>query len=228
MSDEALLIQAKAGDIAAFQELFTRFQGQLRSFLYRTTADRLDAEDLTHDTFVSAFEKVATFRGQSGLKTWVFRIGTNLARDLLRARNRWPEDAQDRAKALAIGSPEIQQNFAWVHAHDPRGSYDIREHIDFCFTCIGKTLPLDQQVALLLKDVYAFKRTEIATVLGQTEGVVKHLLHDARRSMQRIFANRCALINKEGTCHQCSELAGIYNPRQARRELKGPLPFLKS
>ena len=211
-----LLQRAQSGDIRAFQELYLGFQDQLRSFLYRLVANREDAEDLAQDTFVRAFEKIRTFREESSLKTWTFRIAANLGRDLLRQRQRWPTDAQDRSKALAMGSERIAAAFMEVHQHSPSGRYDVREHIDFCFTCIGKTLPIDQQVAVMLKDVYQFRRREIAEILDLTEGKVKHLLHDARTSMTQIFRKRCALINQEGTCNQCSELAGIYNPRQAR------------
>lgn len=218
MTEASLLMAAMEGDINAFQQLFAEFQPQLRSFLYRMTANRQDAEDLTHDTFVRAFDKLKSFRGDAGLKTWTFRIASNLARDLLRQRQRWPEDAQDRAKALALRRPDIQAEFLRTHHHDARGAYDVREHIDFCFTCIGKTLPIEQQIAVILKEFYAFRRKEIAAILDLSEGVVKHLLHDGRRTLSRVFYERCALINKEGTCNQCSELAGIYNPRQAKQE----------
>lgn len=217
MEDKQLLAEAMAGDINAFQHLFADFQPQLRSFLYRITASREDAEDLTHDTFVRAFAKLSTFRGEAGLKTWVFRIGSNLARDLLRQRKPWPIDAQDRAKSLAESRPDIQSAFLHSHQHDQYAAYDVREHIDFCFTCIGKTLPIEQQIALMLKDIYAFRRREIANILALSEGVVKHLLHDARKTLSHVFYQRCALVNKEGTCNQCSELAGIYNPRQAKQ-----------
>lgn len=216
MNPSKSLVDAMDGNINAFQELFSEFQPQLRSFLYRMTASRQDAEDLTHDTFVRAFDKLPTFRGESGLKTWVFRIGSNLARDLLRQRKPWPIDAQDKAKALAESQSDIQAAFLHTHLHDQHAAYDVREHIDFCFTCIGKTLPLEQQIALILKDIYSFRRREIAEVLNLTEGVVKHLLYDARKTLSRVFYQRCALVNKEGTCNQCSELAGIYNPRQAK------------
>lgn len=217
MDRPKLLAEAMSGDINAFQQLFSEFQPQLRSFLYRITASREDSEDLTHDTFVRAFAKLNTFRGESGLKTWTFRIGSNLARDLLRQRKPWPIDAQDRAKTLAEGRQDIQAAFAHTHQNDQYGAYDVREHIDFCFTCIGKTLPLEQQIALILKDVYAFRRREIAGILALSEGVIKHLLHDARKSLSNIFYQRCALVNKDGPCNQCSELAGIYNPRQAKQ-----------
>ena len=218
MSAPTTLDRARGGDIAAFQELFAGHQERLRSFLYRMVANREDADDLVQDTFVRGFERIGQFRGEASLKTWLFRIGTNLARDLLRERQRWPADAQDLSKALAMGSPAIGAAFAKTHERSPQGRYDVREHIDFCFTCIGKMLPVDEQVAVLLKDVYAFRRGEIAEILGLTEGRVKHLLHGARKTLSEVFYRRCALVNQNGTCHQCSELAGIYNPRQARQQ----------
>ncbi|OAV43826.1 RNA polymerase sigma factor [Lewinella sp. 4G2] len=217
-NDSELLAAAMAGDIDAFQRLFAAFQPQLKSFLYRLTADRHDADDLTHDTFVRAFDKLKTYRGEAGLKTWVFRIGANLARDAQRKKKPWPLDAQDRARSLAESRPDIQTAFYRAHVEDSRGAYDVAEHIDFCFTCIGKTLPIEQQIAVILKDMYAFGRKEIATVLSMSEGVVKHLLHDGRKVLSQVFYERCALVNKNGACNQCSELAGIYNPRQAKRE----------
>src|SRR6202000_2094326 len=98
-----ILKTAIEGDINAFQTLFADFQNQLRSFLYRLLTDRNDVDDLTHDTFIRAFSKIATFNQESSLKTWVFTIATNLAYDHLRKARRWPVDAQDRGADLAIG-----------------------------------------------------------------------------------------------------------------------------
>lgn len=217
MYDEKLAA-AKKGDISAFQDLFLVFRPQLRSYLYRLLADRSDAEDITQDAFVRGYERIQSFQGDSTLKTWVFRIATNLAYDLLRKQQRWRSDAQDEAKAYAMSSPAVQAHFQQVHRESPQGAYEVAEHIDFCFTCLGKTLPIRQQIAIILKDMYHFSRKEISDILGETEGVVKHLLHNGRRDLQDIFHQRCALINKQGACHQCTELAGIYNPKQAKRE----------
>ena len=212
------LQKAINGDINAFQELFLEFQPQLKSYLYRLLTDRNDVDDLSQDTFVKAYDKLSSFKGDSSLKTWVFRIATNLAYDYLRKRKRWPADAQDKSKALAMSSPPIAEAFMQVHQYSAYGKYDVSEHIDFCFTCVAKTLTIEQQVALILKDVYDFSRQEICQVLDKSEGVVKHLLYDARKLMMDIFDQRCALINKNGVCHQCTELAGIYNPKQSQRE----------
>ena len=100
-----------SGDINAFQTLFAGFQDQLKSYLYRLLTDRDDVDDLTHDTFIRAFTRISTFNQESSLKTWVFKIGTNLAYDHLRKLKRWRPDAQDRAADLAISSEEIRQVF---------------------------------------------------------------------------------------------------------------------
>ena len=88
MEREEILKSALAGDINSFQTLFAEFQGQLKSYLYRLLTDRNDVDDLLHDTFIRAFDKISTFNQDSSLKTWVFKIATNLAYDHLRKLKR--------------------------------------------------------------------------------------------------------------------------------------------
>jgi RNA polymerase sigma-70 factor (ECF subfamily) len=227
MEREEVLKKALAGDINSFQTLFAEFQTQLRSYLYRLLTNRNDVEDLTHDTFIRAFDKISTFKQESSLKTWVFRIATNLAYDHLRKLKRWPVDAQDQGASLAIGTAEIGQAFFAVHQTSNAGAYEMKEHIDFCFTCISKTLPIENQVALILKDIYDFPVKDICLILDKAEGIVKHLLLDARNTMTSIFDNRCALVNKNGACDQCSQLNGIFNPKQDQQEQRMKLELVK-
>jgi RNA polymerase sigma-70 factor, ECF subfamily len=228
MDREEILKCAIAGDINAFQTLFAEFQTQLKSYLYRLLTDRNDVDDLTHDTFIRAFSRISTFNQDCALKTWVFKIATNLAYDHLRKLKRWQADAQDRAADLAIGSEEIRQVFWMVHNTSPAGAYEMKEHIDYCFTCISKTLPIENQVALILKNIYDFQVKEICLILEKTEGVIKHLLNDARNIMTDIFEHRCALINKHGVCHQCSHINEIFNPKQDQQEELMKLELVKA
>lgn len=228
MENEETLQSAISGDINAFQTLFAEFQSQLKSYLYRLVTDRNDADDLTHDTFIRAFSKISTFNRDSSLKTWVFRIATNLAYDHLRKLKRWQADAQDRGAELAIGSEEIKRAFWIAHDTSNAGAFEMREHIDFCFTCISKTLPIENQVALILKDMYDFQIKEISLILAKTEGVIKHLLNDARNVMTEIFEHRCALINKNGVCHQCSHINEIFNPKHDQQEQLMKLELVKA
>lgn len=185
---------------------FEKYAQQLKSYLYRLTANKEDAEDLLHDTFIKAHEKIETFKGNSSLKTWVFSIATNLAKDNQRVKNRWDLDAQDKCKHAAVENPKVAERIVLSFNSQSDLQFEIKEHINYCFTCIAKNLTLEKQIAIILKEIYDFKRTEIAEILNVSEGVVKHLLHDGRKELQLKYENRCALINKTGVCYQCAEL----------------------
>jgi RNA polymerase sigma-70 factor, ECF subfamily len=105
-----------------------------------------------------------------------------------------------------------------IRETSPQGKFEIKEHVAFCFTCVSKSLPLEQHLALLLREVYGFKVAEIATILNQTDAMVKYYLHVSRSRMIEIFEQRCSLINKQGVCYQCTELNGIFNPKQKVQE----------
>lgn len=227
-TNDEILRNALNGDINSFQKLFSTFQNQLKSYLYRLLTDRNDADDLTHDTFIKAFDKLSTFRQASSLKTWVFQIATHLAYDHLKKYKRWAPDAQDKGKALCIENKDVRYAIHSVNYASGEGTYEMKEHIDFCFTCISKTLAIENQVALILKDMYDFSVNDICLILEKTEGVVKHLLIDARKTMTEIFDNCCALINKNGVCNQCSELNGIHNPKQNQQEEMMKLELVKA
>lgn len=226
-SDQHTLKLAMSGDIHAFQKLFAEFQHQLKSYLYRLVTDRDDAQDLAHDAFIRAFDKLSTYKGNSSFKTWVFQIATNLAYDHLRKYKRWTVDTKQIAKELVMNNSTVRNQLFTAGQSCPEGTFDMRDHIDHCFTCMGKTLPIEKQVALILKDIYEFSVKEIAAIMEKTQDIVKHLLQDARHLMLDIFDNRCALINKNGVCNQCSELNGIFNPKQNQQEALNKLDLVK-
>ena len=217
MTDQ-LLNRARSGDIDAFEQLYSPFHEALKAYLYRLTANRNDAEDLAHDAFIKAFSSINQFKGEASIKTWVFQIATNLAYNLLKRKKRWTPDVLEQAKELVMGNEKLAGRLSSLPSSSQHASYDIREHIDTCFTCMGKTLPIENQIALILKDIYDFSVQEIMRILDKSEGSVKYLLQNARKTMVDIFDERCSLVSKEGVCHQCSELNGWFNPKQNQQE----------
>lgn len=197
---------------------FERIRPQLRSYILRITAHAADTDDIVQDTWIKASQNMASFQGNSSLKTWLFAIASNLAKDNLRLKKRWTEDCTDICKQAALGNRAFFEEAMNIRMTSQQGNFEIKEHITFCFTCISKSLPLEQQVALLLKEVYEFKVKEIAEIMEVSEAMGKYYLHVGRSKMVEIFDRRCALINKEGACHQCTELNGIFNPKQNAQE----------
>jgi RNA polymerase sigma-70 factor, ECF subfamily len=210
-----------------FTNEFEQSAGKLKSFILRITASVVDTEDIVHDTYIKAVEHIETFKGQSSLNTWLFSIASNLAKDNHKARKRWVENVTDISREAALTDEKFFRKAMEINSISPQGQFEIKEHITFCFTCIAKSLPLEQQICILLKEIYEFKVSEITQILNITEPMAKYYLHTGRSKLVEIFEGRCALINKQGICHQCSELNGIFNPKQKFSEEASKIDMVK-
>lgn len=198
-----------------FQTEFISFQSELASFVFRLVMNKQETEDLVQDVYLKSVKNLHAFQHhKASLKTWVFTIALNTAKNRLKQKKRWSEDYLTIAKDYNTAKPERFQNTLKEFHSTPDAIFEMKEHLNYCFSCISKTLELTQQVTLLLKEVYGFKQKEIQQITGLSEGKTKHGIADARKNMKRIFNNRCSLVNKEGICSQCTELNGIFNPNQ--------------
>jgi RNA polymerase sigma-70 factor (ECF subfamily) len=102
-----------------------------------------------------------------------------------------------------------------------------------CFACTLRNLPPRQAAALLLREVNGFSVGETAEALEATGVKVKNWIQQARRTMEARYAHTCALVTKQGVCHQCVELDGFFNGQHrdplegTARDLSGRLDILK-
>ncbi len=200
MADEAV-----AGDRRAFERLLRPHVGPLRSFLYRMIAHPEDAQDLAQETALRAHQKLATFRGSSSFRTWLFAIGSRLCLDLLRTRRRWPVEAQIEGEKAALASTSLMQSLdEIVRQEDFR--FEYRQHVAYCFSCVARSLPPEESAALLLREVYLFDGPAAAKVLGMSASTFRHRLSAARETMKSRFEGYCALVGKQGVCYQCAAL----------------------
>lgn len=207
---------------------FEQLRAPLKSFIIRMTASVQDTEDIVQDTYVKAQENVDKFKGDSSLKTWIFSIASNLAKDRLRSQKRWPETVSDICKEAAMSNHQFFEEAMAIRQTSPQGNFEMREHVSMCFTCVSRSLPLEQQLTVFLKEVYQFSVKEVASILDTTDALVKYHLHVGRSKMIEIFDHRCSLINKEGVCHQCTELNGIFNPNQDAQQEKVKLSLVRA
>ena len=202
----------------ADRESFDRVAGplmpMLRAYILRMVAHPEDADELLQETLLKAPRGWRGFRGESSVKTWLFSIATRTCLDHLRARKRWPVQAQIDGAREAQLSPEVMGK---IHAAiaEPDFVYDVGQHIAYCFTCIGRTLEPECCAALLLREVFELGNREAARVMGISESKLRHRLSSARREMAAAFAGVCALVGKGGVCHQCDGLRAVCpEPRQ--------------
>jgi RNA polymerase sigma-70 factor (ECF subfamily) len=226
--DRELVAQARSGVEDAFTQLVLRYQELLKSYLYRLTACREDAEDLAQEVWIQSFTGLPHFEAHHSIRVWLLTIATQVARRHPRVKARWPIEAQDKARALAATEPEIPERLRRTHWESARARYEIREHIDFCFTCLLKTLALDEHIALMLCDIYHCSAQEAAAVLGCAPEAAESLLRKARATLQEVFAQRCSLINQQAACHHCTELNGLFNPHQAEAQELAKLDLVRA
>jgi RNA polymerase sigma-70 factor (ECF subfamily) len=209
LQEEAQLVEkAKQGDSMAFGSLVEPWRKPLFGYIYRMVTLRQDAEDLLQDVLVRVLEGIRTYRGEARFKSWLFGIATHVCLDHLRAKKRWRVEAQSIGEKEATADPQKVEGLK-VMMQQPGFSFEIREHIAFCFSCIARTLPPQEQAALMLKEVLGFTAEEAAGILGVSEPVFRHRLSAARARMIEDYDGLCALINKSGVCYQCSGLQHI-------------------
>lgn len=205
MSERELVAQARGGDRGAFDRLAAAALPKARGIVWRLVGHSEDSEDIVQQALLKAWEGLRSFDGRSAFSTWLISIASRAAIDHLRAQKRWRRESQIAYANLCAGSDELQGEIAGIMT-EPEFAFDVKEHVAYCFVCIGRSLPPDEQAALVLRDVMDFSGREAAKVLGTTESVLRHRLAAARQAMEGRYEGLCALVNKTGMCHQCHGL----------------------
>src|SRR5437764_10057150 len=167
-----LVERAQQGDRDALEDLYLLHFDRIYSYLHMSVGNRHDAEDLTTQVFLKMLESIRKFRWRSApFSAWLFRIAHNLAMDHFRATRRWqPEENVPEQAGEEEPSAEAQ-------ALQSIGRQSMLELIE--------NLSEEQQQVLTLKFVFNFPNSDVATILGKTEGAVKSLQHRALVSLQK-------------------------------------------
>jgi RNA polymerase sigma-70 factor (ECF subfamily) len=216
--ETALVERARQGDSAAFGSLVEPWRGPLFGYIYRMVTLRQDAEDLLQDVLVRVLENIREYRGEARFKSWLFGIATHACLDHLRHRKRWRVEAQLIGEKEATADPGQHEGLVAL-MQKPEFRFEIREHIAFCFSCISRTLPPEEQAVIMLKEVLGFTAQEAAGILAVSEPVFRHRLEAARRTMIENYSGLCALVNKEGLCYQCRGLQEMAGDGHSGRDL---------
>ena len=200
-----LIGKAKSGDHAAFSALVQLDLPRLRRIARRLIGHPEDSEDVLQDALVKAWQGIPQFQERAAFSTWVASIVARTAVDHLRKQKRWRTEAQVAYANLCAESEDLSGE-VMAAARSAEFAFEVQEHIAYCFTCVGRSLPPDEQAALVLHDVMELSAREASDVLGISDSVLRHRLSAARSAMTDKFEGLCALVNKNGICHQCAGL----------------------
>jgi len=185
-SVETLFLERlRAGDAAAFDHFVNERSADVYALLYRLTQDPEEARDLTQETFLQAFRSIAHFRGEADLRTWLYRIAVN------QARNRWrwwrrrrrsvtvsldsTDETHERSLATRLVDERAEDPEARTLAHE-------RERI---LLAAMHTLARPYREAVVLRDVEGLSYEEVAAALEISVGTVKSRLSRGRTELRR-------------------------------------------
>lgn len=179
----AAIDRARRGDGRAFEELARGVEAPLYRHVYRILGTAADAEDVVQDAMISAWRSIGSFEGGS-FRAWIFRIATNRAIDVVRARKRRgerplepPDDADIEWAEPAATTPE------------PAEIASQGEALELVEEAL-RAIPAEQRAALVLRDVEGFSYEEIAQITVTEVGTVKSRIHRGRVAVRNALVAR--------------------------------------
>ena len=170
-ADLELAKRCRNGDAGAFEELYRQHAGRLFSLTSRMVGSPQEAEDVLQEVFLHAYRKLDSFRGDSSLGTWLYRLGINQCLDHLRGRQARMSQATD-----SLDDASAEPAAAWSATPIAVNRIDLER-------AIGR-LPEGCRAAFLLHDVEGFEHREVADILGVSEGTSKSQVHKARMKLR--------------------------------------------
>jgi RNA polymerase sigma-70 factor (ECF subfamily) len=184
--EQGFLERLKRRDEAAFNELVAQNQGAVYRVLLRMLGNAAEAEDVAQEVFVSAFKAMETFRGDSALSTWLYRIAQNQGRNRLKYLARRTRDTghapggkdNDGVPGHGAQAPADARPDRTAEAHE------ASQHIEHAF---GELEP-EQRLLLALRDQEHLSYDDLVQVTGLPLGTVKSRLHRARLALAQRFA----------------------------------------
>lgn len=172
-AESELVRAAQAGDLAAFEGLYAASVGIVHALCLRLAGNPALAEELTQDVFVRAWQKLATFRGESAFATWLTRLAVNVVLSERRAR---------RARDAHLAPADDLEAFGAAAPAAPAGTaLDLERAM--------RALPPQARHVFVLHDVEGWKHAEIARATGLAVGTCKAHLHRARRLLREVLSS---------------------------------------
>ncbi len=174
----------KRGEAAAFEEWVADRSGEIYGLLFRLTENSEEARDLTQETFLRAFQSIGRFRGEADLKTWIYRIAINQARNRWRW---WRRRRRDSTVSLDAETGQTNQTLmaTLVETSENPEQQTLAHEREVALRAALQKLGVSYRETVILRDIEGFSYEEIAATLGINVGTVKSRLARGRLELRR-------------------------------------------
>lgn len=186
MEDRELILRAQHGDQTAFRRLVERHQRRAFAIAMGLVRDENDARELVQDAFLRVYRSLHSFQGGSSFFTWLYRIVTNLAIDLMRKPGR--RDAELHESQAAADEPTDFPLVSRIDGADPIDVIRRREIAGRIQTAL-EALPPYHRGVILMREVEGMSYEEMAEAMGVSKGTIMSRLFHARQKLQRALAD---------------------------------------
>jgi RNA polymerase sigma-70 factor (ECF subfamily) len=193
-----------------FQQVYDEYHAKILRYLTRVVG-RNEAEDLTQEVFVKVGQALESFRGDSQLSTWIYRIATNTALDRLRQ----PSVRHGGERLLPVESIAEIKADADIRTGEVKASTEqklIRSEMNGCIREIIQALPEQYRAVIVLSELEGLKDSEIAGILGLTLQTAKVRLHRARARLRKELASACVFYRDERNELACDRKNPLGQP----------------
>jgi RNA polymerase sigma-70 factor (ECF subfamily) len=195
VNEHDLLAAARDGGEDAFVRLLAPYRAELNAHCYRMLGSVHDAEDAMQETLLRAWRGLAGFQQRSSLRSWLYRIATNVC---LRTIERRPKRVLPIDYAPAVEDPHAEAGppvveSIWLEPYPdlgPEASYEQRESIELAFVAALQHLPARQRAVLILRDVLGFSGAEVADALEMSPEAVYSALQRAHKAVDERLPER--------------------------------------
>jgi RNA polymerase sigma-70 factor (ECF subfamily) len=182
MNDSEIISLILQGDRQKFRMLVEKYQ----SMVFRTAIGFLhnkdDADDLTQDIFVRAYQSLGSFKGESAFSTWIFRIAVNASLNKVRKNKR--NLVFSRLDSLFGLGREKEVTFPDFDTDNPESILIRQEHSKWVQEALD-SLPVNQRTAIVLSKYDDMSQKEIAEIMSTTEGAVEALIQRAKSNLRK-------------------------------------------
>jgi RNA polymerase sigma-70 factor (ECF subfamily) len=174
----------KRGESAAFEEWVADRSGEIYGLLFRLTENGEEARDLTQETFLRAFQSIGRFRGEADLRTWIYRIAINQARNRWRW---WRRRRRDSTVSLDATQGQANQPLiaTLVETSENPEQRTLAHEREVALRAALQKLGASYRETVILRDMEGFSYEEIAATLGINVGTVKSRLARGRQELRR-------------------------------------------
>ena len=196
--DQDFIRRLNARDEAALEELMVQYETKVFGLALRMIGSRQDAEEILQDVFLTVFQKIDGFRGDSKLSSWIYRIATNSALMKLRERPKGQHIPleEELGPAMTEDGMIAQPVVDWTRL--PSDQLERKELAERLEEAVNQ-LPPDYQTVLVLRDIEGLSTEEACEVLNLSVPALKSRLHRARLYLRKQLADYVAARYPEFT-----------------------------